>query len=760
MLFSISSRRTRGVAVVLLGAVLLGAGSLSLRAAPEWSPSPAEGWKPLQLDNLLVKEGSALDFSNLVEPGPAGKHGMLQINAAGQFVFEKQPGKPVRFFSCSNPMEYWAPETPEEIAEYAKQVRLAGYNCFRAHYLDLMLMIDTEKDHVPNPKQFQRWDLLASELKKQGVYLYVDISSIWYSYYGNKVRGKAWGPEGRAANLTGRMYWESAAREHWAKGARLLLEHVNPYTGLALKDDPQVIIFGLRNEAGIHFSLTHYNKNREQDAGLIGPFRAWLQKRYTSIDQLNQAWRPATPYADFAAIPFPARDGTAPATADLQRFIVDTELELLTWMKGELKKIGTRALIQDYNVGVGFSHNLTRSALPMVETHSYHDHPSAYISAGSAMPNESAAAKGMAYLAWANEVQQLDRPFIVTEWGYPYWNQWRYESGLTAPAYGALQGWQLLNHSHEPIHLQAKTTLRPFKIPHDPPEKIAERMAALLFARGDVAPSSHTVEVKIDPEGAFARWGGEGYMPASIRRLTLLLHTGIRVVNFPSSLAGAPVKADASLRIHPTEKALVWEDDLDSKETPDLTAMVAALKKRQLLPAQNRTDVATGVFQSDTGELTLDTARKIMTVNTPRSQAAALPAGSAPVKLKDVEMTNLGDSASFFIGSLDAAPLTESRRMLILGVGDAINSGAVFADKDRKVLKELGSFPILVKPVRGEIVLRRPVAKNARVRLWALEFNGSRVREVPVQTTADQIKIQLVTAEDANPIFQYELILE
>ncbi|PAW79491.1 MAG: hypothetical protein B9S32_02835 [Verrucomicrobia bacterium Tous-C9LFEB] len=756
MLISILRRRVRFLASVLW----LGCGFVSVQAAPEWSPSATEGWKPVVLEDLLVKEGSALDFSNLVEPGPAGKHGKLQINAAGQFVFEKQPGKPVRFFSCSNPMEYWAPETPEEIAEYAKQVRLAGYNCFRAHYLDLMLMIDTDTDHVPNPKQFQRWDLLAAELKKQGVYLYVDISSIWYSYYGNKVRGKAWGPEGRKVNLTGRMYWEPAAREHWAKGARLLLEHVNPYTGLALKDDPQVIIFGLRNEAGIHFSLTHYNKNREQESGLIGPFRTWLQKRYQTIEALNKAWRVTTPYTDFEAIPFPAREGVAPATADLQRFIVDTELELLTWMKGEIQKIGTHALIQDYNVGVAFGNNLTRSALPMVETHSYHDHPSAYINAGSTMANESAASMGMAYVSWANEVQQLDRPFIVTEWGYPYWNQWRYEAGLSAPAYGALQGWQMLNHSHEPIHLQAKTTLRPFKIPHDPPEKIAERMAVLLFARGDVSPSTHTVEVKIDPEGVFSRWGGDGYMPPAIRRLTLLLHSGIRVVSFSSSLTGAPIQVDASLRIHPTAQALVWESDPEAKETPDVVAMVEALRKRKLLPASNRTDAAAGIFQSDTGQLTLDTARKIMTVDTPRSQAAALPTGSAPVKLKDVDITNQGESASFFVGSLDAVPLVESKRLLILSVGDAINSGAVFTDKNRKVLKELGSFPILAKSIRAEIVLRRPLAKNAKVRLWALAFNGDRIKEVPVQVAPDQIKIQLNTTEEPHPIFQYELVVE
>jgi hypothetical protein len=727
--------------------------------AERWSPTPEEGWVPVELGEYLVKPGSALDFSSLVEAGPAGKHGFLKVSPKGEFVFEKAPDKPVRIFSCSNPMEYWKPSTPEEIAAYAEQLRLAGYNCFRAHYLDLMLMIETSEDLQPNPKQLERWDILCAELKKRGIYLYVDITSIWFAYYGNMVRGKAWTAEGRKRNLYGRMYWQDPeARAQWEKATRYLLNRVNPQTGLALKDDPQVLVFGLRNEAGVHFLLDHMNKDGMQEKGLLPPFHTWLEQRYQNIANLNKAWQ--SNHASFADIPFPERKGVGPATADLQRFILDVEMETLDWMKGVVQSIGVRALIQDYNVGVSFSGSLAKSALPAVESHAYHDHPSSYISPGSTMTNYSAAAQGFPFVTWLNEVRQLDRPFIVTEWGYPYWNQWRYEAGLSAPAYGAFQGWQFLNHSHEAVYIAQEVTPRPFKIASDLPNRLGERMSTLLFARGDVTPSTRTVEVKLDPEGIFNRLGGEGYMPTALRRLTLLVRTGIRIVDFAPTLPGAKVEAQGTIKIHPTAKALVWADQPDQKETPSEPTMVESLRARGLLPPGNRTNVEQGIYQSDTGELTLDIKKRVMIVNTPRSQAAALPQEAAQVDLADVSIRNQGNAGCFFVSAIDAKPIKESRRLLILTVGDALNSGATFTNKSRQTLETLGTFPLLIKPVKAAITLHRALASGETAKLYALAFNGGRQGEVPIQSSPDGLLLALDSTALGNPVFQYELVIE
>ena len=58
-------------------------------------------WRPIDLSDLYVRPGTALDLSGLSERVPCGTYGRVAVNAEGRTVFEKRPGKPVRFFGHS-----------------------------------------------------------------------------------------------------------------------------------------------------------------------------------------------------------------------------------------------------------------------------------------------------------------------------------------------------------------------------------------------------------------------------------------------------------------------------------------------------------------------------------------------------------------------------------------------------------------------------------------------------------------------------------
>jgi len=715
--------------------------------AAEWSPTPEQGWVPLALGDLLVKPGSALDFSGFVEAGSAGQHGFITINAQGKFAFESAPEKSVRFFTASECMEYWPAKTPEEIAEYARQVWLGGYNAFRPHFLDDMLMINTNEDRVLNPVELDRWDRLSAALKKLGIYLYIDVSTSSDSFYAMPKQGMK-----RAKNLKTRLYWDTEARDHWEKAMRQLLEHVNPYTGFALKDEPQVVLFQLRNESGLHFNF--FERGTPPDDNFLPGFIVWLEKKYTTIDALNRAW--GTTHAAFSEIKFPREKGISARAADLQRFSMDTEVETFRWLKSSIEKVGIRVPVLDYNVGVRLAHTLSRSAMPMVDTHAYHDHPTAWISPGSSQPNRSSTDSGLDYYVWLNESRMLDRPFLVSEWGFPYWNQWRYEAGVGVPAYAALQDWQMLTHHSEPVRLRETGGLRPFKIAYDPPLRMSERMAAFFFARADVAPSQKTVEIQLDPEGVFTRMGGENYFTSALRKLPLMVKSGITVRGFADALVGAPVEADAVLRIHPSKREFSFVDRLDA-EPLDNESMVRELRARGVLSAENQTDPAKGVYQSDTGELTLRMESKTIAVDTPRSKAVALPSGGEPVELDGLTVINRGESGVFFAGSLDGMAIKDSRRILIMAVGDAVNTGEIYEAEDRRVLKKLGTLPVLVKPLEFELQFKRGDAVSSGIELWSLAFNGDRVARLPVDVLPDGRVIVTVPKSQATEL-HYELV--
>ena len=238
------------------------------------------------------------------------------------------------------------------------------------------------------------------------------------------------------------------------------------------------------------------------------------------------------------------------------------------------------------------------------------------------------------------------------------------------------------------------------------------------------------------------------------------MRTGIRIMDFAPTLPGAKVEAQGTIKIHPTAKALVWADQPDQKETPSETAIVESLRTRGLLPPGNRTNVEQGIYQSDTGELTLDIKKRVMIVDTPRSQAAALPQDAAQVDLADISIRNQSNAGCFFVSAIDAKPIKESRRLLILTVGDALNSGTTFANKSRQTLEALGTFPVLIKPVKAEITLRRSLASGESAKLYALTFNGDRQSEVPIQSSPDGLLLTLDSTALGNPVFQYELVIE
>ncbi len=737
-------------------------------AAPSgpWKAVANENWKAVEFGDLKVKPGSALDFSSLVTSGPAGQHGFVRIDAKGELAFEKQPDKPCRFYAASQGMEYWEPQTPEEIEAYADQVRLAGYNLLRPHFLDHMLMIETTEDLALNPRELDRWDRLTAALKKRGIYLYIDITTSWAPYYAMPRKGYNWAKEGYVRKFKSRTTWDPAAQEHWKRATKQLLEHVNPYTGTALKDEPQVVLFQLRNEASFQFLMDTSAQGDTLPVELLTPLRQWLQKRYGTIDALLKAWE-GDPFLagktikDFNDIPYPSAKGLSPSATDLWRFLTELEVTTYQWMNAYLRQLGARVPDVDLNVGVAFALNLSRSALPVVDSHAYHDHPTTYISPGSTEHNDSPAEKNLDHFTWLNEVRQLDRPMVVSEWGNPYWNAWRHEAGLGVPAYASLQGWQMICHHAEPIMLKVTIPLRPFKIAYDLPNKAGEYMGALLYARGDVAPSEHTVQITLDPEGVFTRWGGGGYMPPSLRRLSLLTRCGLLIESFSSTLRGAPVKSDMTLRIAPDSRNLIITAPAAAatKTTPDSEALNAALRKSGILSAKNRSDSNTGTYESDTGQLLLNIPKKLITIDTPLSQGACLIMGAAPVTLADWSFTNHGAPVTAFASSLDRQPFATSKRMLLIAVGDALNTGATFESEARLKLVELGTLPVLARVLDVEFALER--SDTAGLKLWALGYDGSRREEIPFETKNGKLIARIKTAAlKGGPTPYFELVKE
>jgi len=718
-------------------------------------------WLAYDQSDILVKPGSALDFSAFIELGPAGKHGMAIINAQGQLAFTHQPDKPQRFFGCAFPMFEFDYTTDEQIAQLAQQIQMAGYNVVRPHWLDLYLMDHAPADFVFNPLHIKRFDRFTWELKKRGIYLIIDgvSNSTMYTALTQRFGGKQ---RNKMSKL--RQYYDPEIQEHWKKGVKILLEHVNPHSGLAMKDDPQVLYIAARNEPGVNFQLAVKGKRALPflEAGIKPLFIQWLKKRYVTLDNLNKAWKnEAQSYATFQDIAWPERHTQNADTADVHRFITELEQQTYIWMSDWLRHVGVKYPIVDYNNGQSFQCAMTRMVMPMVDIHGYYDHAKGW-GLSAKIKGNSLVETGAALATRLSSVRQWGSPLMVTEWGMPYFNPWRYESGLVMGSYASLQNWQMMMQHALPVRLTIKQGPRMFRVGDDPTLKAGERMAALLFGRGDVQKARGVIGVHVD-DAVSTSLGWTRTLSNDIVQLGLVSQLGMVLPK--GSAMRAPVKPD--LLLTPSQGTMVVAGLGAGAETfhevtgesPVFQYAMNYLKQRSIVSSDNDTDVRKGIFQSDTGELTIKPKSKYFAVDTPMCQGATLPQAGMSAILRDVTLRNQGVPVAILLASLDSKPINQSQRMLLIISTDSSATDAQFFNQGKQV-KHYGRLPALIQPATVRLKLRH--ANASRLRVWALRANGSRARELKNVRLLETGQWQLDIAVDAlkneaTPYFEIQI---
>lgn len=745
-----------------------------------WVVQADEQWKPYDQSDVRVRQGTALDFSSLVEPGPAGKHGFVIANDRGHLAFPDQPQKPVRFFCAGYGMLTVPYQTDEQCEQFAQQLVLAGYNAVRSHMLDCMLMDGSTQDVVFNPRKLDQWDRLAATFKKHGIYLYLDLTTS-----GTMFRPiNPWTPEGRASDMKILTYFDPEAQEHWKRGVRQLLEHVNPYTGVALKDEPQVLAMELRNEAGIRFDLQIAWNQIVKDGTdnrfiniVMDHFHQWLKDRYGTTEKLRQAWTVTTDNGKqhgylpegrtMDTVAPPSLNGAGPDTADLMRFFTETEQRTYAWMSQYVRdQIGVHVLLNDFNNDTSNQATMTRAAMSLIDTHSYHDHPSETTLPGSQQVGSSLIEVEADPFCRAASIRQVGKPIICTEWGQPFWNAWRHESGLVFPAYAALQDWDMLTQHAQNVWLATDgfmTPLTSFRIAFDPPLKAAERMSALLYQRRDVAASPHLTRIDLHAPDIYQRGLAGLGLPGPMTRLVLVCGLGVKVTGVADITPAASVQPDITLS--PTRgDVMVRMAGAEQVATPQsagdadlLDTAIVSLRRGGVISPDNKTDPRRGVFQSDTHQLTLSRDDKLMIVNTPRSQGATLTKKGRTVTTDQLELTCEGAPAAVLVSSLTDQPLAKSDRLLLIIATDALNTDMTFTDRTRTELISRGGMPVLLNTTKLTVSLRHDHPET--LSLWALAANGTRVERIPLKITGNRVSAAIDTAAlKAGPTPYFEWV--
>lgn len=405
-----------------------------------------------------ILPGSALDFSKLhLQHAPAGKYGWLKAQG-GAFEFEREPGKPCRFYGVN--LCFSANYPTHEVADMLtdRLVRL-GYNSIRIHHHDDIW-------GKGDPEMRDRLDYLLAKAIEKGLYVTTDM------YVSRRVTWRELGVdrEGEVGmdlfkSLVGCF---EPAFENWCHFAREFLEHRNPYTGRQYKDEPGLPLISLINEGELFMGF---------DAKSHEPLILQAYKEYAGKDEPLVYGSPA-----------------------FNAFSDELERRIATRCSAYLRQIGCKALLTNDNNGSHHGDGEGTTALyDYVDNHFYIDHPQ-FLEQSWQLPsrcnNDNPVSYGGPDMFRKNYAKGYSKPYTITEWNFSGPGRYRGLGGILTGAKAAIQEWDGLwrfAYSHSSSDLVDNPESHPgyFDVASDPLSQASDRASICLFLRGDAQEDHH-----------------------------------------------------------------------------------------------------------------------------------------------------------------------------------------------------------------------------------------------------------------------------
>ena len=722
-------------------------------------------WKAVDMGRVQVQEGSALDLSSLVDK-PAGKQGRVTIGPDGSLVFAAAPDRPIRMLGFNGFSSAIWNEPDDDVFRsqvrlFAQAARRQGYSLFRVHsLLDRSLCTDAEEDMSIQPDKLDRWDFLLSELKREGIYCHLVIFSFGL-YERSSVHQTTFDERDmHKLHLYLGGQWE---RDHFRYGAETVLNHVNPYTKLAWKDDPAIAFVEFYNEQEL--GLDRMGKTLaafpDTKAYLESEWRKWLCARHG--EKVPSSLAAELKGKPLGAAPLPRlHDRKSELGNEFALFRMHISTECARWCESVVRGTGYDGLTTQYNASKKLGESAVRwQVSQVVDMHSYYRHPiGGWGGVGTRVEQSSSLADAAGYWRYANSTRLSGRPFIVSEFNHCFWNPYQHECGLVFGAYSALQGSSALEIHFGPVSLDVgNPKVGSFTCAASPVVRANEFLSACLYRRGDVAQAENRIELVV-PEEAL-KTGGTSLGAVSTEQSRLALVTGFSVA-FPWSerpeLATDGGKAE--MRILPAGVAAVNAQDwfVDVIESKDgsfsLAEAVREMRVRGILGADNISDPERGVFQSDTGEIVMRSPEHVMQVKSARTEAVTLEANKQEVV---GTLTVEGSSVPACVGvcSVTSEPVATSKRMVLVYSTEMVNTGMVVGH-DRELMKNTGGSPALMRC--GKLSATLDCKAPRSFSLYALGFDGGRREKLPVSVVDGQLRIEIDTATLADgPTSFFEL---
>ncbi len=607
---------------------------------------------------------------------PAGKHGFMKADS-NRFSFED--GTPARFWgvnfnggACFPSFDY-----SEKVA---RRLAMTGINLVRFHQLDAEwntpnIFSFSKGERIGStlklhPESMKRLDYLIKCLKDEGIYVYLDMNTYRNFKSGDGVEN----PFELQDAADPYCYYNRRLIELQKKFICDIWNHVNPYTGLAYKDDPVIVLSEIINERD--FFARERLKIEPYTSEFREVFRAWCKENGKDVD--------VDAIADL-------NDNTI---TELVECKVDIQVKFYREMYEYMREVGVKIPICGTNWIVNGAVTKSNQIVnDFMDTHTYF-YDWRWGERAKYCMNKATTQVPAYGMESGTMVRALDRPLFVSEWDMPWPNEFRAESSILYAAVGALQGWD-----GWAIHTYAYGTRLMYMdiigkevssssiggVPYregifstwnDPAKYGLFYHAALIARRGDVSESKASYAVKIDDLVG----GVPGIVGAAEYARTGVCFDGVE--------SG---KAD---RVFAQDEPIV--------------------------------DMSKGEITSDTGELYRSWKKNYGKIDSGRTKVAYGFLGkNGEIAMDGMTVCSETDFAVVALSSLTDDDICKSDNMLLTTVGRAQNTDARFEGEQ---MYDFGRAPITVEVIEADVSIR---TERRDLIVWAVNAEGFFVGKVP-----------------------------
>ncbi|WP_085317262.1 hypothetical protein [Derxia lacustris] len=712
-----------------------------------------EQWFSLRTQNLTVVPGSALDLS-----GPLSGYNSKSM--------------------CANWVLPTAPMPTSAAAATATvdELQRRGFNFVRFHLFESGLMKSSPTGNADiDPVKLDRFFRLAAELSKRGIGYSADVFSSSGGYMAGGADAESASPSGDAKTL---INTSDLFRNNWKTVVNKVFNTTNPYLGKPLLQDSSLKLLIGVNENPMAFI-----------AGFSGSFNAaykplwntWLQNKYGS----DSAWRSAWAKVSIGGaeslsggtvnMPPYSPSSKTQREADFAAFIAATETSTSNWQQAYLKGLGYTGKFSQYNVRNSWMEVESRNAVSAVTYNTYNDHPSSY-GLGGSIKHASLFDNMFGYLSKAAMLNTYAKPTYLTEVSDVYWNKYRHEAGAVIGAMAAHQDWQGICSFASLTDATTYDTnaywdryraMQTFMVWGDPINVANDRIAAMLFRRGDVSKARYKVGYVVRPDEMNAyKWGATWLMSYGGHFIKRALVNGVELIppsvtdgnkNWTGPAADAPAEIREPNRVTDDLTPTVRAAYVGSAD-PTWFEMAARIRESGKIDSTNKTNAPSGIIQSDTNQIYYDIPNQLIDVATPRSEVIVMGERS-DAKQDFMNVSRSTPHVTVAAMSLDGANLTASKRILMVHLSNVKGSGMKFSDANEQTVTSWGTFPMLVRGAKTDIQLK--LSPTAGWKLYALDLAGNRLGQMWTGNIGGKLGVSLDNMNQwIGPVFYYELVRE